>query len=67
MMYPVHPVRTVTPGKSYQSPFSKRAIENRQRAASRIEKVSTAGKVPVHSDSTPTPTTDSPVLAWQGF
>src|SRR5580698_1307041 len=35
----------------------KREIENRHRTASRIEKVSTAGKVPVNSDSTPTPTT----------
>src|ERR1700683_1473416 len=36
---------------------AKRAIENRHRTASRIEKVSTAGKVPVNPDSTPTPTT----------
>src|ERR1700761_6641723 len=34
-----------------------RAMENRHRTASRTEKVSTAGKVPVNSDSTPTPTT----------
>ena len=36
---------------------AKREIANRHRAASRIEKISTAGNVPVKPDSTPTPTT----------
>jgi len=33
------------------------ARENRHRAARSSEKASTAGKVPVNPDSTPTPTT----------
>src|SRR5690349_10443648 len=44
-------VHAVSPGEAM------RAMESRHRTASRTEKLTTAGKVPANSDSTPTPIT----------
>jgi len=49
--------RVVHAGSPCEAILPMRAIENRHKAASRIEKASTAGKVPVKPARTPTPIT----------